>query len=76
VKHLWASITNPATGEQPPGPTQKSGKFIEADLAPGTWDLALSAPGYTGFTGVQVTRDPGPQQDIGIITLGTELGIR
>jgi hypothetical protein len=43
--------------------------------APGTWDLALSAPGQTGFTGVEITQGSGPQQDIATITLGTELGL-
>jgi hypothetical protein len=76
VKHLAVSITDPATGaEVNPGPIQKSGEFIQATLSPGTWDLAVAAPGYDGFTGVQVTINPGPPQDIGTITLGHELGI-
>jgi Carboxypeptidase regulatory-like domain len=76
VKHLSVSITNPATGaEVNPGPIQRSGEFIQADLDPGTWDLAVAAPNYTGFSGVQVTVNPGPPQDIGTISLGTELGI-
>jgi hypothetical protein len=76
VRHLSVSITNPATGgEVNPGPTQKSGKFIQADLASGTWDLAVAAPGYAGFGGVQVTINPGPPSHVGTITLGTELGI-
>lgn len=75
VKHLSVVITNPATGVRDPGPIQKSGKFIEANLAPGTWALAVSAPGYVGFSGVEVTVNPGPTQDIGTITLGTELGL-
>ena len=76
VKHLSVSITNPATGaEISPGPIQKPGEFIQVDLDPGTWDLAVAAPDYTGFSGVQVTVNPGPPQDIGTISLGTELGI-
>jgi Carboxypeptidase regulatory-like domain len=76
VKHLSVSITNAATGgEIQPGPIQKTGKFVDADLAAGTWALAVSAPGYVGFSGVEVTINPGPTQDIGTITLGTEVGV-
>jgi hypothetical protein len=54
---------------------QKSGEFIQATLSPGTWDLAVAAPGFNGLTGVPVTINPGTGQDIGTITLGNELGI-
>jgi len=76
VKHLSATITDPATGgEVNPGPTNKTGGFVQQVLAPGTWLLGLTAPGYTGFSGVQVTKNPGPNGLVGTITLGTELGI-
>ena len=65
VKHLSVSVVNPTTGQADPGPMSKTGKFIDQNLGPGTWAMAVAAPGYSRFSGVLVTKNPGPKGSSG-----------
>jgi hypothetical protein len=68
VSGLTATLT-PTSGETNPGPTQKKHgvyQWSSAAVAPGSYALSLSAPGFTPIGGaatgspITVTKDPGP----------------
>jgi len=59
IAHPAALLTDPSTGGQvTPGPVDSTGKFVEKVLGAGSWELALSAPGYAGFGNEQVVLGP------------------
>jgi hypothetical protein len=75
IAALSVSLVN--TVAPGPGPTLRvvTGKFVAKKFPQGTWSLSVSAPGYSGFSGVTITQGPRYGSAVGFIALDTELAV-